>query len=167
MLDVGCGSGAYLRHVLDAAPNATALGIDLDPTAVEDRANDACRTPVAHGRCELRAMRLDEVDPDQDDPFDLLLLLNNIYYWPPDERPAVLAGLRALVPGGSVVVATAVPNRQAFNRHLDLVLHVTEGSWRLPTAVELRDDLRRAGFTAVELIEPVPGAGVVVAVGSH
>lgn len=165
VLDVGCGSGVYLRHVLDVAPGTTAVGIDLDQDAIST-ARENLAAALDAGRCELRVESLDEVVTSGGEPFDLLLLLNNVYYWPPEERTDVLRRLRALVPGGTVVVATATANRQAFNRHLDLVLRVTKGSWRLPTAAELRDGLRAVGFAAVELIEPIPGAGVLVAVGS-
>lgn len=35
VLDIGCGSGIYLRHVLEAVPTATGLGIDANRPAVD------------------------------------------------------------------------------------------------------------------------------------
>jgi SAM-dependent methyltransferase len=158
VLDVGCGSGVYLAHALDACPNATGLGIDIDP-AVAERA--AVSLPV--GRGEARHASLDSFEGG---PFDLVLLLNNIYYWPPDDRVAALGRVRALTPTGTAVVASAVPSGQAFTRHLDLIVRVSTGSYRLPTKGELTNDLRAAGFGQVDLLEPIPGAGLVVAVAS-
>ncbi len=100
------------------------------------------------------------------EPFDLVLLLNNIYYWPPADRPLVLEMVRALAPNGTVVVSTAVAGNLPFNRHLDLVLRVTKGSWRLPTERELADALRTAGFRNIDLLEPAPLAGMLVAIAS-
>jgi SAM-dependent methyltransferase len=166
ILDVGCGSGLYLQHALESAGGASAVGIDLDADAIA-AAERTLAGPIAAGRCELRTTDLDDLDvTDADQPFDLVLLLNNIYYWPPEQRAGVLARLRGLAPTGTVVVATATPTNQVLNRHLDIVLRVTQGSWRLPTASELVDGLRGAGFPHVDLVEPVPRAGVVVAIGS-
>jgi hypothetical protein len=96
----------------------------------------------------------------------LVLLLQNIYYWPPEKRPAVLGRLRELAPAGTVVVATAVPTGPAFNHHLDLAFRVTERTWRLPTAPELVNGLRAVGFTDVDALEPVPRSGMFVAVAT-
>ncbi len=156
MLDVGCGSGLYLQHALEVAGDATALGIDLEADAIAAAARLLAGS-VAAGRCELRTASLDDLAlGDSDGPFDLVLLLNNIYYWPPEQRPGVLARLRGLAPTGTVVLATATATNQVLNRHLDLVLRVTLGSWRLPTGTELVEDLRSAGFSSVEMAEPVP-----------
>lgn len=166
VLDVGCGSGVYLGHVLDVALDATAVGIDPDEQAIST-ARDVLAVPIAAGRCELHAIGVDELSRQSPHGrFDLVLLLNNIYYWPPDERADILSRLRALAPDGTVVVATATASAQAFNRHLDLVLRVTKGSWRLPTAAELDGVLRSAGFANVELVEPVPRSGVLIAIAS-
>lgn len=156
ILDVGCGSGIYLAHALEACPDATGVGIDIDPEVAE-RAGP--QLPAGRGRAHHG-----DLATFHEGPFDLVLLLNNIYYWPPVERPAALARLRALSPEGTAVVATAVPNRQPFNRHLDLIARASHGCYRLPTRDELDRDLRTAGFTAVEVTEPVPGLGVVVAI---
>ncbi len=58
VVDIGCGSGVYLGHVLDVAANATALGIDLDEAVVEvARQNLAAQT--RRGRCTVEVMDLD------------------------------------------------------------------------------------------------------------
>jgi SAM-dependent methyltransferase len=163
VLDIGCGSGIYLRHILDTARDASGVGIDLDAEAVaqaednlvELRLEGRCR--VEQGNIEARARALGE--------FDLVLLLNNVYYWAPTERVEILKTLRQCVaPAGTLVVATALPDGQAFNRHLDMILRVTQNSHRLPTRDELRDDLRHAGFEHITLTEPIPRSGLAVAI---
>ncbi len=92
------------------------------------------------------------------------MLLNNIYYWAPTVRGEILKTLRQCVePSGTLVVATALPDGQAFSRHLDMVLRVTQSSHRLPTRDELRDDLRHAGFDEVTVTELIPRSGLAVA----
>lgn len=165
VLDIGCGSGVYLRHVLEVVPGASALGIDLDGDATSV-ARDTLAAWRSTGRCEVRTTDLDQLVDGDDGPFDLVLLLNDIYYWPPEARSDVLARVRTLAPRGTVLVSTTTASRQVFSRHLDLVLRVTRGTWRLPTGGELSEALRRAGFTHIELIAPVPRAGIVVAIAS-
>lgn len=167
MLDVGCGTGVYTRHAAAAAgPGATVVGIDIDPDAVATAhaQAQAAATTATGSTATIRHADLFDLPPDLTGPFDLVLLLQNIYYWPPEQRPDVLRRLRQLAPGGTVVVASALAAGLPFNHHLDLVLRVTVGNWRLPTAEELERDLRSAGFGSVELLEPVPRAGLVAAV---
>ena len=84
-------------------------------------------------------------------PWDLVLLFQNIYYFPVAERPGILARLRTLAPGGRVVVATTVAGTgDAFAAHLDLVLRSIVGNHPLPTSPELHEALRAAGFASVE-----------------
>lgn len=162
VLDVGCGTGVYLHHVLDEAPGARVVGIDPDDSAIDVARRTLAGAPAA----ELHTMTLDEFAAGSPPSFDVVMLLQNIYYWPPEERPTVLSRLRKLAPSGTVVVATAIPAGAAFIRHLDLVLRVTEQNWRLPTRRELASAMRHAGFDSFELFEPVPRSGFLVGIGS-
>lgn len=163
VLDVGCGTGVYLRHVFDVAPDADVVGIDLDENAL---ATARATLHDAGDRCTLHHVRLEDFAAERDGAFDLVLLLQNIYYWAPDARAGVLARLRRLAPSGTVVVASAVPTGPPFNRQFDLVLRLTAGIWRLPTGAELASDLRAAGFEHLDLVEPMPRIGFIAAVAS-
>jgi SAM-dependent methyltransferase len=166
VLDIGCGTGVYLGHVLAAVPTATGVGIDLDTGAVKTaKANLAAE--IADRRCDLHVMDLDTAAGGALGTFDLVLLLNNIYYWSPEQRPATLHRLRSIMPGGRVVAASAITNRRPLNRSLDLVTRVTRGTWRLPTKTELADGLHQAGHVDIELVGPVPGIGLIAAVGRN
>lgn len=164
VLDIGCGTGTYLRHVLDVAPGARTLGIDLDEGAVDEARSLLAGRPGA----EIRHVGLDELDPAVDGPFDLVFLLNNLYYWSSDEHGALLDRLRALAPDGTVVIATAVagPSMAAVNAQLDVALRVTSGCHPLLTIDEL-DALTASGpFRTVDRFEPVPRLGFAVAICS-
>lgn len=159
VLDIGCGSGVYLQHVLDASPTASGIGIDRDAGAI----GVASALLDAAGRCELRLGDIEQL-AGEIGSFDLVTLLNNLYYWPPEGRSDLLRLIRTvLAPGGVVLVATATTDGPPFNRHLDLMVRVNAGSHRLPTRQELSPDLADAGFVDIETIEPVPTSGLLVA----
>jgi SAM-dependent methyltransferase len=151
VLDVGCGAGFYLAAVLEAAPEATGVGVDLDPAA----ATLAGRTLAERGVAD-RA-RIEQVDIREAlsagrpgalaDGVDLALLANSIYYVPVDERAELLRAVaRLLAPGGTLVVVTTVAGPQLFSRHFDLLLRAQEGRMELPAVDVLLGQLREAGL---------------------
>ena len=150
VLDVGCGSGVYLRHVADAAPDSTGAGVDVQADVValarwhlaEWGLDTRFRVEVADLRC---------LPPDLTGPWDLVLALQNIYYFAPGDQPALLARLRELALGGTVVLGTAVAGTgDPAAAHLDVVLRSTVGSVGLPTSEELVAALAAAGFAQIE-----------------
>lgn len=77
---------------------------------------------------------------------DLVLLANVIYYWPVDEREALLRSMAALLqPGGALVLVSTAAAQGLTSRHLDLLLRAQEGGMELPDTAELLAQLRRAG----------------------
>lgn len=78
---------------------------------------------------------------------DLVLLANVIYYWPVDEREALLRSMAALLqPGGALVLVSTAAAQGLTSRHLDLLLRAQEGGMELPDTAELLGQLRRAGL---------------------
>lgn len=166
VLDIGCGSGAYLRHMLTAAPAARGLGIDRDVGAI-GAASDLLEPLRASGRCELRQGDIEHLAEEIGD-VDLVTLLNNIYYWPPERRSEIFRTIRTVIAAdGVLLVATATDDGPAFNRHLDLMVRVNASSHRLPTRHELRADLADAGYIDIETIEPVPTTGLLVVIARN
>ena len=155
VLDIGCGAALYLAAMLEAAPEATGVGVDVDPGAaalarrtlsersLADRASVEevdIRKALAAGRPGALA-----------DGIDLALLANVIYYVPVDERVELLRAVaRLLAPGGALVVVTTVAGPQLFSRHLDLEVRAQEGRMELPAVDVLLGQLREAG------LEPAP-----------
>jgi len=150
VLDVGCGSGVYLRHVADAAPESTGAGVDVQQEVVAlARRNLGEWGLDARFRVEVADLRC--LPPELTGPWDMVLALQNIYYFAPGDQPALLARLRELAPGGTVVLGTAVAGTgDPAAAHLDVVLRSTVGSVGLPTSAEMVGALRSAGFARVE-----------------
>jgi SAM-dependent methyltransferase len=151
VLDIGCGAGLHLAAVLEAAPDATGVGVDVDPSA----AALARRTLAERGladRAVVEAVDIREAlaagDPGAlPDRVDLALLANVLYYVPVDERVDLLRAVaRLLAPGGALVVVTTVAGPQLFSRHLDLLLRAQEGRMELPAVDVLQEQLRAAGL---------------------
>ena len=150
VLEVGCGSGVNLRHVAGASPLASGAGLDVDASVVAL----ARRNLSAWGVGDRFAVHEGDVRRPPSGlagPWDLVLLMQNIYYFAGDDRIDVLARVRALAPDGAVLVATAVAGTgDPVAAHLDLVLRSTAGITGLPTVDDLRTDLVAAGFGTVD-----------------
>jgi SAM-dependent methyltransferase len=162
-LDVGCGTGVNLRWLArGVATGGLVQGIDRDAGAVELAITGLTGSGIAVARADLGDLPQHLLGP-----WDVVLLAQNIYYWPPDERSALLARVGELAGGaGSVIAISAVPTRVAIGRHLDVALRVTVGCSRLPTPTELAADARTAGFSDVRVEQLAPGIGMAALIAS-
>ncbi len=151
VLDIGCGAGLHLAAMLETAPDAIGVGVDVDP----DAAALARRTLSERGladRTSVEAVDIREAltagrPGALTDRIDLALLANAIYYEPVEERVELLSAVaRLLTPGGALVVVTTAAGPQLFSRHLDLLLRAQEGRMELPTVDVLLRQLREAGL---------------------
>ncbi len=152
VLDVGCGAALELAAMLEAAPEAQGVGIDVDAAAVELAGRTlagrglAGRARVVHG--DLRGAS-DDRSGALAEPFDFALLANVLYYVPMAERVEFLRGIAGLLaPGGTLFVVTTVAAPQFFSRHFDLLLQAQEGQMELSDADTLVDQVAQAGFDA-------------------
>jgi 4-hydroxy-2,2'-bipyrrole-5-carbaldehyde O-methyltransferase len=156
VLDVGCGSGINLRHVARAGGQVRGVGVDVDPAVVDLAARNLRAWGLAE-RFEVRRADVRVPPGDLAGPWDLVLLMQNVYYLAGDDRTALLRRLRELAPAAAVVVATAIRGTgDPFAAHLDVVLRSTAETAPLPTIDELQDDLAAAGFTTVEVRHLAP-----------
>ena len=151
VLDIGCGAGLHLAAMLETAPDAIGVGVDVDP----DAAALARRTLSERGladRTSVEAIDIREaLAADRPGPLtdriDLALLANAIYYVPVEERVELLSAVaRLLAPGGALVVVTTAAGPQLFSRHLDLLLRAQDGRMELPDVDVLLGQLREAGL---------------------
>lgn len=150
VLDVGCGTGVYLRASGDASATLTGTGVDIRPEVVDTARRNLDAWGLAH-RFTVREADAQDLPDDVGGPWDLVLLFQNIYYFPADKRPELLRGLRQrLAPGGVLAVATAVADAgDPLGAHLDIVLRSTVGNYGLPTREQVREALTAAGFSSI------------------
>ncbi|WP_297622699.1 class I SAM-dependent methyltransferase [Nocardioides sp.] len=147
LLDVGCATGTHVRRVLEAAPSASAVGVEADPAAAA-----LARLSLEVGDVGDRA---EIVDTDVErflrerpgETFDFVLLANVIYYAPIRDRAVLLRALAdRLNEDGRLVVVTTFLSDDAFSRHFDLLLRSQDGALELPDTDVLCGQLREAGL---------------------
>ena len=97
LLDVGCGTGVYLQAMLEAAPHATGDGIDLAADVIDDaRARTRRRGARRRAGLRRRRRRRRAFATSTEQRYDLVTLINNIYYFDRDERVALYRQLRGV-----------------------------------------------------------------------
>ncbi|MFD8571504.1 SAM-dependent methyltransferase [Streptomyces sp. NPDC059639] len=106
VLDIGCGWGELMLRVLEAAPGATGIGIDLNGEDLARGRTDAAARGLS-GRVEFLEKSATDAAPD---PADLVLCLSASHALsdaePPRHTTEALHALRRLVtPGGRVLLA--------------------------------------------------------------
>ena len=105
ILDVACGSGAFLRDLGATFPRAAVLGLDLSPAYLDE----AVARSGAPG-VQAMAERL----PFADASIDGLSCIYLFHELPPKVRPKVAAELaRVLKPGGVLAFADSIQGRDA------------------------------------------------------
>lgn len=155
LLEVGAGSGTYIRHAAERNPDLTALGLELQPEVAEF-ANANLRTWGIGSRAIVDKGDVRDRVPEA--AFDLVTFHNNIYYFPVDERVALLRhALAFLKPGGSILLTTACSGGSPAAVALDIWSAGTERCGRLPAPEELVGQLREADFVDARARRLVPG----------
>ncbi|GAB2584441.1 class I SAM-dependent methyltransferase [Streptomyces capparidis] len=150
VLDVGCGSGIYLRAA-SRHPAATGAGIDMQPASVELTRKNLERWGIGD-RFDVALGDIRDGGKGIEGTFDVVFLLNNIYYFSPDEWPDLFGTLRSLLkPGGTLALVSMFRGTSPTALNLDLVLACTKGCYALTTPEKLSAALRRAGFTDVRV----------------
>ena len=123
LLDVGCGTGAWLAWLRERLPDVRCEGIELDPTraGLAARANPDARIHTADALAGLS---------QAGGPFDLITLWDVFEHVPDPAR--LLAGLaRQLAPGGQLYLQTI--NEQSLLPTLGrAIYHLSGGRLRYP-----------------------------------
>ncbi len=164
LLEIGCGSGVYMRHALESDPDLTAVGIDMQPEVVAMATSNLGSWGLG-GRATIRTADVRSLTDGFDGPFDLITLYNNIYYFPTAQRTDLFSDLaRRLAPGGAIALVSMMGRGSISSADLDLTVRSTIGCGPLPRLDELPGQLRKAGLTKIEqtrLIPPEPLYGMV------
>lgn len=148
VLDVGCGSGVNLRATVDENPQARGVGLELDPDVVRQGRENLTAWNL-DGRVAILQGDIRSAPEEVRGAFDLVLLLNVIYYFPVADRVALLRSLRQrLSPGGALLIVTGCggDGMDLFSANLNLATSSMEGLTPLPNADEMEAQLLEAGF---------------------
>lgn len=163
LLEIGCGSGIYIRHAASHNPELLALGVELQPKVAE-MAQQNITAWGLDSRVEIKVGDIRSMDfPGE---FDIVTLYNNIYYFPVNERVALLKHIRTfLKPGGFFVLVTGAQKGQPLMEILNLWGATTQGCDRLPSKNEMIAQMIEAGFGNVFAKNLLPGDAFYMFVG--
>lgn len=165
LLDVGCGAGTYLRRAAERNPQLEAVGIEARP-AVAEEARRAIAEAGLEGRVRVETGDIRDRAPGE--RFDVVTLFNAIYYFPREERVALLEKIAAhLAPGGLLVLSTSCRGGSAGMQVLDLWASSTRGLGPLPTEAEIVTQVRRAGFLDPRPRRAIPGEAYITLVATN
>jgi cyclopropane fatty-acyl-phospholipid synthase-like methyltransferase len=155
LLEIGCGSGVYMRYAAERNPSLTALGVELQ-LAVAEMARTNLRGWGLGSRVKVETGDIREKAPDE--RFDIATLYNNIYYFPVEERVALLNHIRSFLrPGGFLLLTTCCQGGSLPAEALNLWGAATCGAGRLPAEDELVSQLHEAGYSTVNTKNLLPG----------
>jgi len=108
ILDVGCGSGRWVRYFFERFSPASLTGIDFTRASVDLLNRRYATGPVA---THFRVADLTQPELDLGQKFDLINVMNVLFHIPePDRFTAAMANLaRHLAPGGRIVTTEYMP----------------------------------------------------------
>lgn len=156
LLEIGCGSGIYLNYAAAAHPPLHGTGIDLNQAVVEQTRHNLAAWGIAD-RFTIMPADIRETPDAITGPFDFISLYNNLYYFTPEERPALFRNIHSrLAPRGTFAAVSLMQGKNAMNISFDIVLRSTIGCAALPELNETISQLRAAGFAEIETVPIMP-----------
>jgi SAM-dependent methyltransferase len=157
VLDVGCGSGIYSKVVLDSNPLVRVDGVELAESVVEAARRQLAEAGYDDTRAQLHVGDIREWLPRSGMRFDLVLLLNNIYYFDRARRQEIYRQMAtSLTDGGQLFLVSMTTPGSIAAAHLDFMLRCQSGTASLPEFADLQSDLAAAGYETIELRKLVP-----------
>ncbi len=164
LLEIGCGAGTHIRYASSINPELQTVALELQEDVAERARENLERWGLAD-RTEV--VTSDVRDWKAGAPFDAATLHNNIYYFPVEDRVALLEHVRGFLrPGGRVLLTTGTRGGSPMMRVLDLWGAVTESCGRLPEREEILEQMARAGFVETRATRLVPGEAYFAFLGA-
>ncbi|MDO8689393.1 MAG: class I SAM-dependent methyltransferase [Dehalococcoidia bacterium] len=157
LLEIGCGSGVYLRQAFTANREISGVAIDMRKEVVDEAIQNLTEWGIGD-RFRVLVGDIRHPSAELDGPFDVITLYNNIYYFDPAGYASLFGSLRSrLAKGGTLGIVSMMKGKSLTSLQFDIVLRSTTGCARLPTVSELCAILREAGFAHVASEKLMPG----------
>jgi len=149
VLDLGSGAGIdCFLAAREVGPTGHVIGVDMTPAMIERARGNAAK--AGHANVEFRLGEIEHL-PVADRSVDLIIS-NCVVNLSPDKPQVFREALRALRPGGRMLVSDLVltrPLSPELEKNVDLYVGCVAGA-------SLRDDylraMREAGFVDVEVV---------------
>ncbi len=151
VLDIGVGTGFFALPMAEAIPDATIVGLDVEPKMLEVFRERA--TERGLGESIATVLAPPDTIPLPDHAVDAVLLAN--VYHELDDRRAYLEEIRrVLTPGGKLVICDWHPER---------ALDAGPPREHRVALADALDELRATGFEAIEELDTYPSNFTLVA----
>lgn len=156
VLEVGCGSGHYVSHMVRNWPGLAIDAIDLQPEVI-DSARRALRAQGLLDRVELAQADVLDFEP-RGPRYDLITLHNNLYYFDASARQRLLGRLATLLaPRGRVLVTSSCRGGSPAIAALHLWWTLSDRREGLPERHALERQFTQAGWSEVRSRQLLPG----------
>jgi cyclopropane fatty-acyl-phospholipid synthase-like methyltransferase len=147
ILEIGGGPGVAAALICPRLRGGRLVGIDRSATATTTASNRNAEH-VRAGRAEFRTVAVEDVNPDEYDPFDKVFAVNVNLFWVHDAQAELRLIADLLQPDGRLLLVYEPPDARK----------ATE----LPAV--LTDHLQRAGYRRRKTITRTSGKATLVAV---
>jgi 4-hydroxy-2,2'-bipyrrole-5-carbaldehyde O-methyltransferase len=148
LLEVGCGSGIYIKRACELNPLLTAVGLEVQKS-VADFARENIKTWNFEDRVSIENADIREYECKSD--FDMVTFYNLIYYFPLDERIDLLKDLgKYLKPGGELIFTSMCKGKDPSLSLMNLWTSMTDGYGPLPNPKQIHDHLKKAGYHKIK-----------------
>ncbi|QDQ25956.1 class I SAM-dependent methyltransferase [Chitinimonas arctica] len=155
VLEVGFGSGYYLKYLLQSNPQLRIQAIDYQQEVVDAAGVNLRRWGLAD---QVELSCCDVMEFAATGRYDLITLHNNIYYFPLAMRMPLLRHLHGmLAPGGQLLLTTSCRGGSPAIAALNLWWSLSDVAGALPDKDDLVNMLQQAGFAQVEARQMLPG----------
>ncbi len=157
VVDVGCGTGWFLRELVRTQSGIRGVGVDLSSGMVEE----ARRRAAAEGSSSLRFVEADWEGPEVEDrialhldaPPELVTCISAFHYFA-DPSAALARMRRVLAPGGRVFIIERAMDGSTMTKIWDLLhRYVIRDGVEFHDSQGLMEMMETAGFTEVERVD--------------
>lgn len=149
ILDIGCGTGLFMRRLLEADPACHVTGLDLSEQMLA-RARHCCRELPPQQAARTHLVQADaEYLPFDDGEFDVITCNHSFHHYP--HQGKVLREMnRVLAPGGQLLIVDGDRDRPWGWLVFDIGVTTMEGLVHHCSATQLRGIFEAAGFQDIE-----------------
>ena len=152
ILEIGCGSGEYLRYYVDINSRNTGMALDIDASAVQIAQKRIRENGIGEN---FTAVEDNIVRPEKikGRKFDLVTSYSNIYYFSAEERLDLFRSIHGMLnENGMLMLATGVKSKSLSSSYYDLIFTATAGLYPLPDTPGLVRDIKKCGFERVRVV---------------
>ncbi|MBQ8233716.1 MAG: class I SAM-dependent methyltransferase [Lachnospiraceae bacterium] len=146
ILDIGCGGGANIAHMLKQCPKGTVKGIDYSAVSVE-KSGKVNADAIKSGKCEVVCGSVMEL-PFEKEQFDVVTAFETVYFWPGFHK-AFAQVYKVLKKDGTFFICNEACGKNSADEKWTKMI---EGMV-IYTSEQLKQYLEEVGFTNIEARE--------------